>query len=783
MKFLDQAKIHLRSGDGGDGVIAFRRERFIEFGGPDGGNGGKGGDIVFEAVPNLNTLIDFRYAQHFRAAKGGNGSGSDRTGAGAPDVVIKVPVGTQIMDDDRETLLADLDRPGKRVLLCRGGDGGFGNAHYKTSTNRAPRRADKGWPGEERSVWLRLKLIADIGLLGLPNAGKSTFLSVVSAARPKIADYPFTTLHPQLGVVRPNPTQEFVIADIPGLIEGAHEGAGLGDRFLGHVERCAVLLHLVDGAAGDVVQAWRTVRAELAAYDARPCRQAGTDRVEQGRRDDAAPGLRPARGTRAGVRPAGLSAVGRYAAGCAGDRAGAAGGDHGGRTGGCGVMPVPRLADAQRIVVKIGSALIVDQKNSAPRTAWLAGVAADIAEMRAGGIEVIVVSSGAIALARRTLNLRQPRLRLEEKQAAASVGQIRLAQAWSEALSANGLTAAQLLLTLDDTEDRRRYLNARATLATLFALRCVPVINENDSVATAEIRFGDNDRLAARVAEMVQADQLILLSDIDGLYTADPRRDPACGAYPGRSGPDHAGDRGDGRRAAAGLLLGRDAHQAGRRAHRHAGRLRHGDRARPYRATRCASCAEGARCTWFLPPPEGRSARKRWIAGGLAPVGVLLGRCRRGARAAPPAARCCPPACATCTAVSSAATRWWCVGRTARALARGLSAYASGDAERIAGHRSERDRGDPGLARPRRDHPSRRSGAAVTALARGCRRATLAAWGGVTMHIESEATQHLHRAATRHAQARGCWPTAARRSATPRCAPRRRHCAPQDQRS
>jgi GTP-binding protein len=268
MKFLDQAKIHIRSGDGGNGVVAFRRERFIELGGPDGGNGGKGGDIIFEAVPNLNTLIDFRYTQHFRAAKGGNGSGSDRTGAGSEDVVIKVPIGTQIVADDRETLIADLDQPGKRILLCRGGDGGFGNAHFKTSTNRAPRRADKGYPGEERSVWLRLKLIADVGLLGLPNAGKSTFLSVVSAARPKIADYPFTTLHPQLGVVRPNANQEFVVADIPGLIEGAHEGAGLGDRFLGHVERCSVLLHLVDGAAGDVVAAWRTVRDELAAYDA-----------------------------------------------------------------------------------------------------------------------------------------------------------------------------------------------------------------------------------------------------------------------------------------------------------------------------------------------------------------------------------------------------------------------------------------------------------------------------------------------------------------------------------
>ena len=266
MKFLDQAKIYIRSGAGGDGVTAFRREKYIEFGGPDGGNGGRGGDIIFEAVPNLNTLIDFRYTQHFRARKGGNGAGSDRTGAAASAVVIKVPIGTQIMDDDRVTMLADLDKPGMRITLCRGGDGGHGNAHYKTSTNRAPRRSDKGWPGEERWVWLRMKLIADAGLVGLPNAGKSTFLSVVSAARPKIADYPFTTLHPQLGVVRLSMTEEFVLADIPGLIEGAHEGTGLGDRFLGHVERCAVLLHLIDGAAGDVVSAWRTIRHELAAY-------------------------------------------------------------------------------------------------------------------------------------------------------------------------------------------------------------------------------------------------------------------------------------------------------------------------------------------------------------------------------------------------------------------------------------------------------------------------------------------------------------------------------------
>ena len=268
MKFLDEAKVYVKAGDGGDGVIAFRREKYIEFGGPDGGNGGKGGDVVVEAVEGLNTLIDYRYAQHFKARKGGNGAGSDRTGAGSDDVVLKVPIGTQILADDKETLLADLDAPGRRVVIATGGDGGHGNAHYKTSTNRAPRRADKGWPGEERWIWLRLKLIADAGLLGLPNAGKSTFLAAASAARPKIADYPFTTLHPQLGVVRLNATEEFILADIPGLIEGAHEGAGLGDRFLGHVERCAVLLHLIDGTQPDPAGAWRTIRAELAGYGA-----------------------------------------------------------------------------------------------------------------------------------------------------------------------------------------------------------------------------------------------------------------------------------------------------------------------------------------------------------------------------------------------------------------------------------------------------------------------------------------------------------------------------------
>jgi len=265
MKFLDQAKIYIRSGDGGAGSVSFHREKFIEFGGPDGGDGGRGGSVIVEAVQNLNTLIDYRYQQHFRAAKGGHGMGKNRSGAASPDLLLRVPVGTQIIDEDKETVIADLTAPGQRVVLAKGGDGGHGNAHFKTSTNQAPRRADPGWPGEERWVWLRLKLIADAGLIGLPNAGKSTLLAAVSRAKPKIAEYPFTTLHPQLGVVKSDEA-EFVLADIPGLIEGAHEGAGLGDRFLGHVERCGVLIHLVDATSETVARDWRTVRAELAAY-------------------------------------------------------------------------------------------------------------------------------------------------------------------------------------------------------------------------------------------------------------------------------------------------------------------------------------------------------------------------------------------------------------------------------------------------------------------------------------------------------------------------------------
>ncbi|MDA8587153.1 GTPase ObgE [Rhodobacteraceae bacterium] len=265
MKFLDLTRVTIRSGSGGGGCVSFRREKYIEYGGPDGGDGGRGGDVWVEAVEGLNTLIDFRYQQHFFAKNGVPGMGSQKTGKDGADIVLRVPVGTEVLDEDQDTVLFDLTGVGERVLLLQGGNGGFGNLHFKSSTNQAPRRANPGMPGVERQVWLRLKLIADVGLLGLPNAGKSTFLAATSNARPKIADYPFTTLHPNLGVVGVDET-EFVVADIPGLIEGAHEGRGIGDRFLGHVERCSVLLHLVDGTSDDVAADWTTIIGELNAY-------------------------------------------------------------------------------------------------------------------------------------------------------------------------------------------------------------------------------------------------------------------------------------------------------------------------------------------------------------------------------------------------------------------------------------------------------------------------------------------------------------------------------------
>ena len=266
MKFLDQCKIYIRSGDGGGGSVSFRREKFIEYGGPDGGDGGRGGDVWVEAVDGLNTLIDFRYQQHFKADTGVHGMGRNRAGHNGADIVLKVPVGTQVMEEDKETVICDMDKVGMRVRLAKGGNGGFGNAYFKSSINQAPKYANPGLEGQEKWIWLRLKLIADAGLVGLPNAGKSTFLAAASAAKPKIADYPFTTLTPNLGVVDLTTQERFVLADIPGLIEGASEGAGLGTKFLGHVERTAVLIHLIDATQDDVAGAWTTIRGELSAY-------------------------------------------------------------------------------------------------------------------------------------------------------------------------------------------------------------------------------------------------------------------------------------------------------------------------------------------------------------------------------------------------------------------------------------------------------------------------------------------------------------------------------------
>jgi GTP-binding protein len=311
MKFLDQCKVYVRSGDGGAGAVSFRREKFIPRGGPDGGDGGRGGDVWIEAAEGLNTLIDYRYQQHFKAGTGGHGMGRDRSGAAGADVVLRVPVGTEVLEADRETLIVDLDSAGQRVRLLAGGNGGFGNAHFKGPINRAPRYANPGLPGEEKDIWLRLKLIADVGLVGLPNAGKSTFLARVSAATPKIADYPFTTLTPNLGVVSLSSQERFVLADIPGLIEGAAEGAGLGVRFLGHVERTGALIHLVDATQADVGGAWRTVRRELEAYGAGIAEKpellalSKVDALDQAMREAQAEALQAA----AGAAPAMVSAV------------------------------------------------------------------------------------------------------------------------------------------------------------------------------------------------------------------------------------------------------------------------------------------------------------------------------------------------------------------------------------------------------------------------------------------------------------------------------------------
>ena len=546
MKFLDSARVNIRSGDGGAGCLSFRREKFIEFGGPDGGDGGRGGDVIAECAAGLNTLVDYRYQQHVKAATGMHGMGKNRAGGKGADAILKVPAGTQIFDEEGEVLLADLTEIGQRVRLARGGNGGFGNTRFKTSTNQAPRHANPGQKGEERVILLRLKLIADAGIIGLPNAGKSTFLATVSAARPRIADYPFTTLHPQLGAATCD-GREFVVADIPGLIEGAHDGHGLGDRFLGHIERCRVLLHLVDAGTGHAGKAYKTVRRELEAYGGGLAEKpeivalSKIDSVDQATLQAQALRLKRA----AKQTPLRLSAVAgtnmretlrrlltiidetqNAKTSSAGRRRGVAPLSVANQAAAAPSATLPSLKTFRRIVIKVGSSLLIDREQGCVRRSWLLSLAQDIADLHAQGADLLVVSSGAIALGRTVLGLPGRDLKLEDSQAAAAVGQIALARIWAEVLADRKITAGQILVTLGDTEERHRYLNARATIGRLLDLRAVPVINENDTVATSEIRYGDNDRLAARVATMASADLLILLSDVPGLYTAPPAETP-----------------------------------------------------------------------------------------------------------------------------------------------------------------------------------------------------------------------------------------------------------------
>jgi len=682
MKFLDLTKVYIRSGSGGAGCVSFRREKFIEFGGPDGGDGGRGGDVIVEAVDGLNTLIDFRYQQHFFADNGRPGMGQGRSGAGGEDIVLRVPVGTELLDEDEETVVADLTEVGQRVTLAKGGNGGWGNLRFKSSTNQAPRRANAGQPGVERTIWLRLKLIADAGLLGLPNAGKSTFLAATSNARPKIADYPFTTLVPNLGVVGVDGA-EFVVADIPGLIEGASEGRGLGDLFLGHVERCAVLLHLIDGTSGDPVTDYQTIIGELEAY--------GGDLADKPRvtvlnkidtlddeervflRDEIAAATGETVMLMSGVTGEGVTYVLRALRREEGR----------GRSRGRGV--VATLTEARRLIVKIGSALLVDRSSGELRSDWLAGLALDIAWLRSCNVQVVLVSSGSIALGRGVLGLGLGALTLERAQAAAAVGQIRLARAYEEALAPHGIVTAQVLVTLEDTENRRRFLNSRATLETLLALDVVPIVNENDTVATDEIRYGDNDRLAARIAMTVWADQMVLLSDVDGLYTANPQTDPTARHFDTVTEitaeiEAMAGDAGTGLSKGGmktKLLAARSAMASGC-----AMAIAEGARLRPLSAL-----ADGARATWFLPQQDRHAARKGWIAS-MKPRGAL--RLDAGAVTALRGGKSLLPAgVAEVTGTFQRGDAVTINGPSGEALGVGLTRYTSAEARLIAGHRSE----------------------------------------------------------------------------------------------
>ncbi len=605
-----------------------------------------------------------------------------------------MPVGTEIIDEDEETVIADMVTPGQRVLLARGGNGGWGNLHFKSATNRSPNRANPGQEGVERTLWLRLKLIADAGLLGLPNAGKSTFLAATSNARPKIADYPFTTLVPNLGVVGID-GKEFVMADIPGLIEGASEGRGLGDQFLAHVERCSVLLHLVDGTSATITKDYRTILAELEAYGYgladKPRITALTkiDALDPKTLGQRRRSLEKAVGGPvyliSGVSGEGLQEVLRpvYAA-IRADRRGPRGGP-----AVAALTTRPDVARARRLVVKIGSALLVDhaageREAGGLRSIWLQALAEDVAAAKARGTDVILVSSGSIALGRGVLGLPRGPLPLEQSQAAAAVGQIRLARAYEEDLAPHGITTAQVLVTLEDTEDRRRYLNSRATLETLLGLGVVPIVNENDTVATDEIRFGDNDRLAAQIAVTVGADQLVLLSDVDGFYTGNPKEDPEARrfdlieeitpAIEAMAGDAISGLSKGGMKTK--LMAAKTAVAGGC-----AMAIMEGSVLRPLSAL-----AAGAACTWFLGQGDPQAARKRWI-GAMKPRGEVTVDAG-AARALAEGKSLLPAGVIGVGGSFGRGDPVAILGPSGEGLGKGLTRYTAAEARAIKGHRS-----------------------------------------------------------------------------------------------
>ncbi len=492
---------------------------------------------------NINTLIEYRYARIHRAKHGENGHGADKYGRGADDILLRVPVGTMITDADTGAFIADLAVHGQQALVAQGGKGGLGNIHFKSSTNRAPRQFTPGDEGQKRRLHLELKVLADVGLLGLPNAGKSTFIRAVSAARPKVADYPFTTLAPNLGVVRTDENRSFVVADIPGLIEGAADGAGLGHQFLRHLQRTRMLLHIVDIAPfdpeADPVRDARAIVAELKRYDVALFEKPRwlvlnkIDLVPENERDARVRAFVKAYGWKGPV----FAVAAVNGEGCralvfkiqdwldahpAPAPAAAEPAQH----WVAAIMSTP-VASARRLVVKVGSSLVTNDGRGLDHAAvdrW----ATQIAELRRAGREIVLVSSGAIAEGVKRLGWTARPSTMHELQAAAAVGQMGLVQAYESAFARFGLHTAQILLTHDDLADRRRYLNARSTLFTLLALDVIPIINENDTVTTDEIRFGDNDTLGALVTNLIEADVLVLLTDQPGLFTADPRRDPAA---------------------------------------------------------------------------------------------------------------------------------------------------------------------------------------------------------------------------------------------------------------